>query len=306
VSKLLELCKTAKLNISLVEESVQLSDERLPEQLNELDFCLQSLHAQMNTLKNNLLSQEIADNCDIQQDGTKDQEETDHEITTPSSKQTIPTFFTTRQTDFKKVLEIITYDQENSCPIIPITPFLDACTEYTIFFDVANLGTLCGNIKTDIQGNVGKIRSNYCKPEYKNAEHLWELVVMEHSRGEHIGSDTTTSALLWLTRAIRTMSLFFQLCCDESGPHAKQVSNAFSAAYQQALMPHHNWIVKQLFLVAVKSLPSYEPLFSSLVNDRHDEDAIEQCRADALKYGNEMNQVANIIKSCFAKKDMVA
>ena len=56
----------------------------------------------------------------------------------------------------------------------------------------------------------------------------------------------------------------------------------------------------------MKSLPLYEPLLSSLVNDRHDEDAIEQCRADALKYGSEMNQVANIIKSCFAKKDMVA
>ena len=152
---------------------MQLSDKHLPDQLNELDFCLQSLHAQMNTIKNNLLSGEITNDIDIQQGGVKDQEGRDVEITTPPVKHTIPNFFTTRQTDFKKVLENITFYQENSCAIIPIVPFLDACMEYSIFFDVANLGSLAGTIKTDIQGNVNKIRSNYCKPEYNHAEHLW-------------------------------------------------------------------------------------------------------------------------------------
>ena len=73
------------------------------------------------------------------------------------------------------------------------------------------------------------------------------MVDKEHQLHEEKGPDTTTQALLWLTRALRTMACYLRNLFHDDSEHKGNAVDSFVSAYEEVLMKHHNWIVQRLF-----------------------------------------------------------
>ncbi|XP_076809138.1 pleckstrin homology domain-containing family A member 8-like isoform X2 [Clavelina lepadiformis] len=147
--------------------------------------------------------------------------------------------------------EVVPSNEKN---LIPAELFLNACQCYLEFFD-RFAGTVLAPIKTDIQGNINKIRKVMnTKPD----EYLQDLLENEMLAKKHTGPDTATQALLWLTRALSVMCQFLKNLLTPGSENCRDPPAAFWAAYVSRLQKHHNWVVQRLFKMGIKMLADFE------------------------------------------------
>ncbi|CAN9504262.1 unnamed protein product [Ophioblennius macclurei] len=157
--------------------------------------------------------------------------------------------------------------------------FLDAVSHLPAFFDC--LGSkVFSVIKSDINGNITKIKAVYVKDPVKYVT-LKDIVVAEKkefsSEWPKVGA---TLALMWLKRGLRFIQILLQSLADgekdENNPNLIKVN--VTKAYEQALKKYHGWLVQKVFHAALLAAPYKSNFLKAL--SKGEEVQEEECLAN--------------------------
>ncbi|KDE03922.1 hypothetical protein MVLG_05614 [Microbotryum lychnidis-dioicae p1A1 Lamole] len=140
-------------------------------------------------------------------------------------------------------------------PGVDTVAFLEATEGLIKMFD------LLGNsafvvVQNDMNGNVKKIRTRYeAFPEQSKT--LEDLVKHESTEKKRMA----TEGLLWLLRGLK----FTQIALSRSQANKTEELNAsFDAAYTNTLKPYHSFVVKPIFVLAMKACPYRKDFYAKL------------------------------------------
>jgi pleckstrin homology domain containing family A member 8 len=87
--------------------------------------------------------------------------------------------------------------------------------------------------------------------------------IIQHEIDEKLTTvrNSATDALLWLKRAIWFLREFFhELIYAKNG----EINACIAKSYELTLKQYHNWIVKGIFSIALKAVPTRENFFRGL------------------------------------------
>jgi len=144
-------------------------------------------------------------------------------------------------------------------PGIATIEFLEAAESLTTLFDVLG-STAFGTVKSDMAGNIQKLRTRRAEAPEKSAT-LQELVLAERAEKKK----TATEGLLWLTRGLDFTAKGLRHNQDHP---SEELSVSFTHAYGETLKPHHNFIIKGVFSVAMKATPYRNDFYAKLGSDQ--------------------------------------
>ncbi|KAI0001260.1 het-c2 protein [Russula compacta] len=156
-------------------------------------------------------------------------------------------------------------DTVTSFAQVPITDegvdtlaFLKASDGLVGLFDL--LGSAAFSVvQSDLKGNIAKVRARYDEtPTLSNT--LEKLV--ENEKGEK--KRKATEGLLWLLRGQQFTCKALQ---NIQANGSEELASAFGNAYEGTLKPHHNFVVKGVFSVAMKACPYRADFFNKLKAD---------------------------------------
>lgn len=146
----------------------------------------------------------------------------------------------------------------NSCNIsndqVETLPFLAAAEVLAQILET--LGTAFSPVKSDIQGNITKIKARYDQAPEKSKT-LQSLVQAERAEK----GKTATEALLWLKRGLEFTSLALRFNIDSP---SEELSASFSRAYGQTLSKYHSFLIRPIFSVAMSACPSRVNFYKTL------------------------------------------
>merc|ERR1711998_245181 len=118
--------------------------------------------------------------------------------------------------------------------------FLDACESILPLFD--RMGSVFGQVKGDIGGNITKLRKSAAADE-ANAATLQKLVQVDIDSKKTTKSGSATESLLWLKRAFE----FIILLLDKLSNTTDEMKVCANAAYEATLSKFHGWIIRRTF-----------------------------------------------------------
>ncbi|EGD77057.1 hypothetical protein PTSG_07397 [Salpingoeca rosetta] len=156
--------------------------------------------------------------------------------------------------------------------------FLDAAREMLPL--IAQLGTTMTPVKSDILGNIKKLERAYEQDPQGRAT-LDLLIQHEIDAGTTTAKDAATDALLWLRRALEFIEHFLLMVSEGEDNLAKAAGHA----YEISLRKHHNWMIRQVFGLAMRSLPEYRT-FMDFLGSAEDEQKLRDMQAYALGVRN--------------------
>ncbi|AWP15271.1 Glycolipid transfer protein [Scophthalmus maximus] len=161
--------------------------------------------------------------------------------------------------------------------------FLETVSHIPSFFDCLG-STVFSVIKSDINGNITKIRAVYLKDP---AKYVTLQAIVEAERDAHgaqwpkVGA---TLALMWLKRGLRFIQILLQSLADgerdENNPNLIRVN--ITKAYEQALKKYHGWIVQKIFRTALLAAPYRSNFLKAL--SRGEEVKEEDCLANVRQF----------------------
>ncbi|KAI8848390.1 glycolipid transfer protein domain-containing protein [Chytridium lagenaria] len=137
---------------------------------------------------------------------------------------------------------------------IDTATFLDACEGIVGIFD--KLGSALGVIKSDVSGNVGKIRAKFLTNPVAYGT-LQEIVLSERAEKKWV----VTEPMLWLKRALEFTAI--GLRHNIQNP-ADELSVSFNVAYGKTLSPFHSFLVRPIFSMAMKACPTRKDFYAKL------------------------------------------
>jgi len=141
---------------------------------------------------------------------------------------------------------------------VSTTEFLQAAESLTTLFDV--LGSVAFTpVKSDMLGNVKKIRDRQTAFPNESAN-LQDLVLNELKTKVH----TATEGLVWLVRGLDFTCLAMQ--SNLTAP-TEELSASFRTAYGTTLKPHHSFMVKPVFSMAMSACPYRKDFYTKLGDD---------------------------------------
>ena len=158
-------------------------------------------------------------------------------------------FFQSIQTSFKDV---------STTPGVETVGFANAAEGLVSIFDV--LGNAAFTIvQGDLKGNIAKVRARYAKaPEQSGT--LEDLV--KNEMAENKGKlGTAGEGLMWLIRGLKFTLLGLQ--SSQNNP-SEELAQSFTKAYEGSLKPHHGWVIKQAFGLAMKATPYRKDFYTRL------------------------------------------
>ncbi|KAJ3413426.1 hypothetical protein HDV05_008067 [Chytridiales sp. JEL 0842] len=138
---------------------------------------------------------------------------------------------------------------------IEVASFLEATEGVIALFD--SLGSAFGVVKSDMTGNVAKIRTKYNENPAKYAT-LQLLVLGELAEKKR----TAAEGLLWLKRTLEFTALGLRKNFDS--PTKEELSVSFNAAYTTTLSPYHNFLIRPVFAMAMKACPYRADFYQKL------------------------------------------
>lgn len=108
-----------------------------------------------------------------------------------------------------------------------------------------------------MNGNINNLTKIY-NENHKDYEFLEEFMYTTSK----VSNNITVSSLLWLTRAIELTKEFLvnvleDETCDDN------LKNCLQKAYKKTLEMHHNFIIREMFSLAYRLVPSRKELFGS-------------------------------------------
>jgi hypothetical protein len=88
--------------------------------------------------------------------------------------------------------------------------------------------------------------------------------MIQHELDENLTQvrNSATDALMWLRRALWFLGEYMQ---EFSRSYTSIPSECLYAAYQLTLRQYHNWVVRGIFSLAMRSMPSNEDFIKSLL-----------------------------------------
>lgn len=184
---------------------------------------------------------------------------------------------------------------------IPTLQFLDCCQAVLPVFDVLG-STAFAPVKMDIQGNINKLTTKYRTAPAKCAS-LLGTVRREMDDGTTGARNSSTDALLWLKRALEFIHAF--LCEIHSGKQT--LAECAGAAYGRTLKSHHGWVVRGVFLVALRALPDFETFVLALAptpQDAEHPDYKRQLFVDCGEYIDALRSVLQTINDFYVGHDL--
>ncbi|QSS58908.1 HET-C2 protein [Histoplasma capsulatum] len=141
---------------------------------------------------------------------------------------------------------------------ISTSEFLEAAESLTTLFDL--LGSVAFTpVKNDLLGNIKKIRDRQLAAPAES-ETLQALVLNEIKAKKN----TASVGFLWLVRGLDFTAK--ALRHNISFPN-DELSTSFRAAYGDTLKPHHNFLVKPIFVAAMGATPYRKDFYAKLGND---------------------------------------
>ncbi|KAG5292354.1 HET-C2 protein [Histoplasma ohiense] len=141
---------------------------------------------------------------------------------------------------------------------ISTSEFLEAAESLTTLFDL--LGSVAFTpVKNDLLGNIKKIRDRQLAAPAES-ETLQALVLNEIKAKKN----TASVGFLWLVRGLDFTAK--ALRHNISFP-SDELSTSFRAAYGDTLKPHHNFLVKPIFVAAMGATPYRKDFYAKLGND---------------------------------------
>ncbi|KAJ7353920.1 hypothetical protein OS493_031367 [Desmophyllum pertusum] len=173
--------------------------------------------------------------------------------------------------------------------------FLDAASEVVPFFDV--LGpTAFAPVKSDINGNIKKLREKFAKdPEkYKTLQGIVESEIEEGTTKE---KNSATDALLWLKRAMQFIIVFL----EEVLKGEPDLVKCAKKAYEGSLKKFHGWIVQGIFSLAMKAVPYRKDFIASLGRGKADEETVLKEMKDFLDL---LSANINTVEQFYHKNDL--
>ncbi|XP_076285408.1 glycolipid transfer protein isoform X2 [Lasioglossum baleicum] len=110
---------------------------------------------------------------------------------------------------------------------------------------VGKLGKVFAPVRYDIQGNIDKLAARYATDTERNVT-LQDMILIEKSSDPKL---VAMDALLWLTRGLHMILLFFEKIIEDSktGSPTEDLVAFLKKSYKEALEPYHGWMAQQLF-----------------------------------------------------------
>ncbi|XP_008324095.1 glycolipid transfer protein-like [Cynoglossus semilaevis] len=165
--------------------------------------------------------------------------------------------------------------------------FLDSVSRLPAFFDCLG-SSVFSVIKSDINGNITKIRNVY---EKDPAKHVTLRHILEAEREEHRGEWPkvgATLALMWLKRGLRFIQILLQSLADGERDENKPnyIHTNIKKAYEQALKRYHGWVVQKVFQAALLAAPYRSNFLKALSNGEEttEDDCLEKVRQFLVNY----------------------
>lgn len=124
---------------------------------------------------------------------------------------------------------------------------------------IDELGTAFAPVKSDITGNIVKIRATFDEHP-NNSKTLQALVKNEIALANSRGVD----ALLWLKRGLEFTSTALRRNLENKN---EELNKSFTKAYGDTLSKHHSIFVRPIFSVAMKACPYRKDFYESLVSE---------------------------------------
>lgn len=131
-------------------------------------------------------------------------------------------------------------------PGIDTTSFLEASEALVGLFDILG-STAFGPVKSDLNGNITKLRKRYGEAPDKSAT-LQSLVLAERAEKKK----DATEGLVWLLRGLDFTAKGIRHNLENP---TEELAASFQHAYDGTLKKHHNFVVKGIFTVALKATP---------------------------------------------------
>jgi hypothetical protein len=166
-------------------------------------------------------------------------------------------------------------------------------------------------VKTDMLGNVKKIRDRQLVAPGES-QSLQELVLNELKTKKH----TATEGLVWLVRYFPlppflpflplltpqlTLYSGLDFTCiamqQNLGNPTEELSQSFRNAYGATLKPHHSFVVKPVFSMAMSACPYRKDFYSKLGDD------IDKVIAELKTWLASLAALITVLKEFLARKE---
>ncbi|XP_029921158.1 glycolipid transfer protein-like [Myripristis murdjan] len=184
--------------------------------------------------------------------------------------------------------------------------FLDSVSHIPSFFDClgSKVFTL---IKSDINGNITKIKGVYVKDPAKYATLQQILEAEREAHGEEWPKVGATLALMWLKRGLRFIQVLLQSLADgekdENNPNLIRVN--VTKAYEEALKKYHGWVVQKIFKAALIAAPYKSDFLKALSKgeDVSEEDCLANVRQFLVNYTATVDAIYKMYTTLNAELD---
>ncbi|XP_068609367.1 glycolipid transfer protein-like [Brachionichthys hirsutus] len=187
--------------------------------------------------------------------------------------------------------------------------FLEAVSHLPSFFDCMG-SRIFSIIKSDISGNITKIKAVYLKDPVKYVT-LRDIVVAEReSNAAEWPKVGATLALMWLKRGLRFIQVLLQSLADgdrdENNPNHIRVNVV--KAYEQALEKYHGWLVQNVFNAALLAAPYRSNFLKALSKGQEvkEEDCMEHVRRFLVNYTTTVDAIYELYADLNAELDYTA
>ncbi|RNA27201.1 pleckstrin homology domain-containing family A member 8 [Brachionus plicatilis] len=187
---------------------------------------------------------------------------------------------------------------------IPTEFFLNCCSD--VFSILDSFGsTAFLPVKIDVYGNINKIKQKYLLDTEK-FNSLQCIIKHEIDEKKTHSKNSATDALMWLRRAVWFLREFLS---NFSKSADSVMSECVHLSYQKTLRQHHNFVVRSIFSLAMRSLPSKEDFYKRLVSDhsmylnnkeQFENHVIEEMKLTVIG----IDRVINIIKDFYTKNKL--
>lgn len=162
-------------------------------------------------------------------------------------------------------------------------------------------------IKSDINGNITKIRGVYVKDPEKYVTLRSILEAEREANAAEWPKVGATLALMWLKRGLRFIQILLQSLADgekdENNPNLIRVN--VTKAYEQALKRYHGWLVQKIFSAALIAAPYRSNFLKSLSKGEEvkEEDCLASVRQFLVNYTATVDAIYELYTDLNAELD---
>ncbi|XP_039268738.1 glycolipid transfer protein A-like [Styela clava] len=191
--------------------------------------------------------------------------------------------------------------------------FLNSCDKIVEFFEV--MGKVFTPVKSDVSGNVAKIRKRFEEnpKKFRTLNDLIDTELAETDKALKVKNQgIATNALMWLRRGLQFISLFFSHLLKEdyvTKDNSKRIlKNCAVMAYEGSLKKYHGMLIGGVFKLAMRASPYREVFLSQIAGcetvDEFDDKKEEETIQAIKDFGINFDLTIDVIQELFKEKNV--